>query len=127
MLQVERLDHLVLTVSDIEQSVAFYTGVLGMKKQVFGQGRVALVFGQQKINLHPRDNDFDLVAGQVQSGSADLCFIVDKNVEQARDELQAFGIDIIAGPVVRTGACGEIRSIYFRDPDNNLIEVANYL
>ncbi len=123
----KRIDHLVLTVADIERTVEFYQSVMGMTRVEFGAGRSALCFGQQKINLHQTGREFEPKAGQVQAGSADLCFIVDDPVEQAITQLEALGIEIIAGPVNRTGARGEIVSAYFRDPDDNLIEISNYI
>lgn len=125
-MKTNRLDHLVLTVADIERTLEFYQRVLGMKKIVFGEGRVALCFGQQKINLHQLGSEFEPKAGKVQAGSADLCFIVDDPIDDAIESLRAQGIDIIDGPVKRSGASGEIVSAYFRDPDENLIEVSNY-
>jgi len=117
----------VLTVADIDQTVTFYQRIMGMTRVNFGAGRVALCFGQQKINLHQSGREFEPKAGKVQPGSADLCFIIDGQVEHAITELQARGIDIIDGPVKRTGAHGEIVSAYFRDPDDNLIEISNYI
>jgi catechol 2,3-dioxygenase-like lactoylglutathione lyase family enzyme len=125
--RVKSIDHLVLTVKDVETTVAFYTRVMGMKKVVFGEGRVALSFGSQKINLHQLGNEFEPKAGNVQSGSADLCFVIDQPIEQAIEHLVACGVPVIEGPVMRTGAMGEIVSVYFRDPDENLIEVSNYI
>lgn len=121
-----RIDHLVLTVADIDRTVEFYQRVMGMKRIEFGSGRLALGFGQQKINLHQSGQEFEPKAGQAQPGSADLCFIVDDPIEQAIEELRRQGVVIIDGPVKRTGARGEIISAYFRDPDDNLIEVSNY-
>jgi catechol 2,3-dioxygenase-like lactoylglutathione lyase family enzyme len=126
-MQVERLDHFVLTVKDIETTVNFYTRVLGMEKVVFGDERVALTFGHQKINLHLLGNEFEPKAGHVASGSADLCFIVNQPVSQVVQHLENHHVPIIDGPVERTGATGKILSVYFRDPDENLIEVSNYI
>ena len=125
-MQVNRIDHLVLTVKDIEATVQFYTSAMGMETVEFGEERIALSFGQQKINLHLLGNEFEPKAQEVQSGSADLCFIIDTPVQQAVNDLEAKGIQIIEGPVQRTGALGKINSAYFRDPDGNLIEVSNY-
>ena len=125
-MQVDRLDHLVLTVKSIELTVNFYQAVLGMEKVVFGDGRVALSFGCQKINLHQLGNEFEPKAGNVKPGSADLCFIISQPIEQAIEHLAAFDVPLIEGPVSRTGATGRIVSSYFRDPDENLIEVSNY-
>ena len=126
-MRTNRIDHLVLTVADVDHSVEFYQRVMGMTRIEFGAGRVALCFGQQKINLHQSGGEFEPKAGKVQPGSADLCFIIDDPLEQAITELQAQGVDIIDGPVKRTGASGEIVSAYFRDPDLNLIEISNYI
>lgn len=125
-MQIDRLDHLVLTVKDIDTTVNFYTSVMGMKKLVFGQGRVALSYGQQKINLHQLGREFEPKADNVTAGSADLCFIINQPVDQAMAHLAACNVHIIDGPVKRSGATGEIVSAYFRDPDGNLIEVSNY-
>ncbi len=126
-LSAQRLDHLVLTVADIDRSVDFYTAALGMEKIEFGESRIALAFGQQKINLHQSGREFTPNAARVQPGSADLCFIVDCPVADALLRLQDFNIDVIEGPVRRSGALGSILSLYFRDPDGNLIEVASYV
>lgn len=126
-MQVQVLDHLVLTVADIDITVDFYQRVLGMQRVVFNGGRVALSFAQQKINLHQLGHEFEPKAAHVQVGSADLCFIVDMPLSQAMQHLEREGVAIIDGPVKRTGATGAIMSVYFRDPDANLIEVAHYL
>ncbi len=125
-MQVDRIDHLVLTVKNIDTTVNFYVSVMGMKKLVFGEGRVALSFGNQKINLHQLGSEFEPKAKNVKSGSADLCFIINQSIEQAIKHLSACKVPVIAGPVNRTGAVGKIISAYFRDPDGNLIEVSNY-
>jgi catechol 2,3-dioxygenase-like lactoylglutathione lyase family enzyme len=127
MLQVNRIDHLVLTVKDIATTVDFYTTVLGMNTVIFGENRVALTFGDQKINLHQLGNEFEPKAGNVNAGSADICFIIEQPVQQAIEHLNACDVKVLQGPVSRTGATGEIVSIYFRDPDDNLIEVSNYV
>jgi len=124
--KVKRIDHLVLTVKNIDATIDFYTSVMGMEKIVFGEGRTALSFGDQKINLHQLDNEFEPKARSVESGSADLCFIISQPISQAIEHLAACNIQVIEGPVNRTGAIGEIVSAYFRDPDGNLIEVSNY-
>ena len=125
-MNVNRLDHLVLTVANIDTTVEFYQRVMGMEKVVFKGSRVALAYGQQKINLHQSGQEFEPKAGRVQPGSADLCFIIDDSLEQAAAHLQQCGVAIEEGPVERTGATGPIVSLYFRDPDQNLIEVSNY-
>ncbi|RDE24936.1 VOC family protein [Motiliproteus coralliicola] len=126
-MNVVQLDHLVLTVSNIDSSVEFYGQILGMEKVTFGEGRIALAFGQQKINLHQHGNEFEPKADTPCPGSADLCFIIDQPLDQAIAHLNANNVAIIEGPVERTGASGKILSIYFRDPDGNLIEVSNQL
>ena len=125
-MQVDRIDHLVLTVRDIETSLSFYQSVMGMEKVVFGQGRVALAFGNQKINLHQLGREFEPKASNASSGSADLCFIITASIDSAIQHLNKCNVTIIEGPVSRTGAIGKIESVYFRDPDGNLIEVSSY-
>jgi catechol 2,3-dioxygenase-like lactoylglutathione lyase family enzyme len=122
--KVQRLDHLVLPVADVEASCVFYARVLGMEVVTFGQGRKALVFGEQKINLHPHGHAFEPKALRPTPGSADVCLLIDTPIDQAEAQLHALGIAIEAGPVARTGAKGPIVSLYFRDPDGNLIEVS---
>ncbi|MEZ5386349.1 MAG: VOC family protein [Prosthecobacter sp.] len=119
------LDHLVLTVRDLDATVTFYTQVLGMSHEVFGSGRHALKFGRQKINLHPVSAPLTPHAANPCSGSADLCFLSSTPLKDVIQELQFHGVEIEAGPVDRTGAQGPIRSVYFRDPDGNLLEVSN--
>lgn len=119
------LDHLVLTVASIERTCAFYEKGLGMTRETFTGGRTALKFGSQKINLHEADNEFEPKAVHPTPGSGDLCFVVD-DVHAARKRLEQEGVEIIEGPVTRTGAVGEILSIYCRDPDGNLLELSQY-
>jgi len=119
-----RLDHLVLTVADLDATIAFYTTVLGMEVVTFRGDRKALTFGTSKINLHRAGHEFSPKAEHPTPGSADLCFIVDTSVD---DLVPTLGVPIEEGPVERTGATGPIRSIYLRDPDANLIELSNYL
>ena len=125
-MKADGIDHLVLTVKDIDKTVDFYQRVLGMSKIVFGDNRVALAFGNQKINLHQWGNEFEPKAENVQPGSADLCFTLKTSLNDAVDHLMRCGVTIIAGPVSRTGAMGKLVSVYFRDPDGNLIEASNY-
>jgi len=127
MITINRLDHLVLTVKDIDTTVSFYTQVLGMKKEVFKETRIALKYGNQKINLHKLGNKFEPKAQNVKEGSADLCFIIDTPILQAKEYIESLNIEIIEGIVNRTGANGEIQSIYLRDPDMNLIELFCYI
>ncbi len=124
--RIDRLDHMVLTVADIDATCAFYGRVLGMEKVVFAGGRTALSFGSQKINLHPADNPYTPRAKNAVPGSADLCLITETPLQDVIAHLGAEGVDIIEGPVAKTGATGPITSVYFRDPDENLIEVSNY-
>lgn len=126
MININRLDHLVLTVKDIKTTVEFYTSVLGMQKEIFKGSRVALKFGTSKINLHELGREFEPKAFNVKEGSADLCFIIDTPLEEAKKFIESKGIKIEEGIVNRTGANGEILSIYLRDPDKNLIELSNY-
>ena len=125
-MKVERLDHLVLTVRDVSATCAFYARVLGMTEITFGAGRKALAFGSQKINLHLYQHEFEPKAASPVPGSADLCFVTATPLTQVIAHLQASDVAILEGPVARTGALGPIMSVYFRDPDGNLIEVANY-
>lgn len=122
---ISKLDHWVLTVKDIEATTAFYVSVMGMKSEVFGNGRTALKFGDYKINLHQFGKEFEPKAHNPTPGSADLCFICETPLDQAMAHVTNCGVEIIEGPVERTGANGKLRSFYFRDPDRNLIEVAN--
>ncbi|MGV1837607.1 VOC family protein [Rhizobium rhizogenes] len=127
MIRIDHLDHLVLTVASIEESCAFYARILGMDVETFGEGRKALTFGSQKINLHRAGHEFEPKAKRPTPGSADLCFISETPLSDVITHLTAEGIAIEEGPVRRTGATGPILSVYFRDPDDNLIEVSNYL
>ena len=125
-MKIDRLDHLVLTVKDIEKTAQFYVTVLGMDKEVFGTGRLALKYGNQKINLHQAGKEFEPKAQKPTPGSADLCFITLIPLNDAMAHVRSKGVEVVEGPVIRTGATGKINSFYFRDPDMNLIEVSNY-
>ncbi|PIF46144.1 catechol 2,3-dioxygenase-like lactoylglutathione lyase family enzyme [Chryseobacterium sp. 52] len=125
-MEIQNIDHIVLTVADIDKTVEFYTHILGFKTVIFGEGRKALTFGNQKINLHQKGHEFEPKAEQPTCGSADLCFIAGTDIHKVLEELKQKNIEIIEGIVERTGAMGKIRSVYFRDPDMNLIEVSNY-
>ena len=125
-MRIDRLDHLVLTVADLDATVDFYTRVLGLTAVTFGAGRTALTFGTSKINLHVAGHEFEPKAARPTPGSADLCLIVDGPLDQVIAELDAHGVAIEEGPVGRTGATGPIRSVYVRDPDRNLIELSTY-
>ncbi|MGN6193178.1 MAG: VOC family protein [Rhodanobacteraceae bacterium] len=125
-MKIERLDHWVLTVRDVDATVAFYERVLGMQPVTFGSGRRALAFGGQKINLHPAKAPLRPHAAQPTPGSGDLCLITRAPIEEVIAGLENAGVAIEEGPVPRTGALGPITSVYFRDPDGNLIEVSRY-
>jgi catechol 2,3-dioxygenase-like lactoylglutathione lyase family enzyme len=125
-MKIDRIDHLVLTVKDVEKTIGFYTRVLGMEPISFGQGRHALAFGQQKINVHSADAPFEPHAKHPMPGSADLCLITSTPIAEVVSHLVRVGVAIEEGPVIRTGALGKISSVYFRDPDENLIEVSKY-
>jgi catechol 2,3-dioxygenase-like lactoylglutathione lyase family enzyme len=125
-LKVAALDHIVLTVESLEATVDFYTRVLGMSVRAFEGGRLALKFGSQKINLHEAGQEFQPNARRALPGSADVCFVSEVALEDWLEHLAANGVDVIEGPIRRLGALGPMTSIYFRDPDGNLIEVANY-
>lgn len=128
MLKLSTLDHLVLTVANIDKSVQFYQQVLGMGVETFGsEDRTALTFGEQKINLHAAKSPFRPHAKHPTPGSADLCFITAQPLQEVVLWVIGCGVEIIEGPVTRTGASGKISSIYLRDPDGNLIEIANRL
>ena len=126
-MHIDSLDHLVLTVADIEASCAFYRRVLGMEVVTFGAGRKALAFGTQKINLHQAGAEFEPKALRPTPGSADLCFLTTVPLPQVQQHLAACGVAVSEGPVQRTGAQGPILSVYIRDPDQNLIEISNRL
>ena len=124
-MKLSRLDHLVLTVRDLDATVEFYVSVLGMELETFAEGRLALKFGNQKINLHLHGHEFEPRAALPLPGSADLCFLTETELSEAMQQVRDRGVEILQGPVARTGANGPILSFYFRDPDGNLIEVAN--
>jgi len=125
-MQIDRIDHLVLTVKDPEATIKFYCEVLGMRVESFQQGRKALFFGNQKINLHQLGHEIEPKANNATPGSADLCFISSTPLAEIEAELLQKNVTMIECNVPRTGATGKINSIYFRDPDLNLIEVSNY-
>jgi catechol 2,3-dioxygenase-like lactoylglutathione lyase family enzyme len=125
---IDRLDHLVLTVRDIEKTCDFYQRVLGMEVRAFGPDqRKALHFGRQKINLHQAGHEFEPKALRPTPGSGDLCFITTQAIGAVERHVNDCGVAIEDGPVERTGAMGRMMSIYFRDPDGNLIEVSTYI
>lgn len=125
--KITRLDHFVLTVADVEATCEFYRNALGMEVVTFAGGRKALAFGEQKINLHPAGREFEPKAERPTPGSADFCLITETPVAEVKDHLRNLGIVIEEGPVRRTGACHPILSLYFRDPDCNLVEVSNVI
>ncbi|HEU5160659.1 MAG TPA: VOC family protein [Streptosporangiaceae bacterium] len=125
-ISLERLDHIVLTVADVAATVDFYTRVLGMRAVTFDDGRRALRFGAQKINLHRAGHEFEPKAARPAPGSADFCLISATPIEEVAAHLDRCGVSIELGPVARTGAQGPMTSVYFRDPDGNLVEVATY-
>jgi catechol 2,3-dioxygenase-like lactoylglutathione lyase family enzyme len=125
-MDIDRLDHLVLTVADIDTTLDFYTRVLGMRAETFGGGRRALVFGRQKVNLHQAGREFTPRAAHATPGSADFCLITETPLAQVQEELAAHGVPIEVGPVPKEGALGPMQSVYVRDPDANLVEIAVY-
>ena len=124
---IDSIDHIVFTVKDVEITCEFYQRVLGMVITTFGEGRKALSFGRQKINLHQWGKEFEPKAAAPAPGAQDICFITQKPIADVVQHLKICEIEIEDGPVRRTGAAGPILSVYFRDPDSNLIEVSNYL
>lgn len=123
--RLKSLDHLVITAADLEATCDFYSRFLGCEVVTFGEGRKALTFGTQKINLHQAGHEFEPKAHRPTPGSADLCFLIDQPLAEAKAALEAAGVAIEEGPVARTGAVGPLLSIYLRDPDDNLIELSN--
>jgi len=126
-MKINRIDHIVLTVKSIEATCNFYSRALGMDIVSFGEGRKALSFGMQKFNLHESGKEFEPKAHVPAPGSIDLCLITETPINEVVSHLAAVGVPILEGPIKRTGATGPIMSVYFRDPDQNLIEVSNYL
>jgi len=126
MISIDRLDHLVLTVADIDRTCAFYCEILGFEITIFGADRKALTFGAQKFNLHQLGNEFEPKAACATAGSADLCLITTTPISDVVSQLELASVSIEEGPVARTGATGPIMSIYIRDPDQNLIEISTY-
>jgi catechol 2,3-dioxygenase-like lactoylglutathione lyase family enzyme len=122
-MRIRSLDHLVLTVADIEATVSFYES-LGMSREDFGEGRVALRFGEQKINLHQAGAELEPHAARPTLGSADLCFLVEDDLDRVAESLERSGIAVELGPVPRTGATSALSSLYVRDPDGNLVELS---
>jgi catechol 2,3-dioxygenase-like lactoylglutathione lyase family enzyme len=127
MLKIKRIDHVVFTVKSIDATCEFYARTIGMEVVTFGAGRKALTFGEQKFNLHEWGKEFEPKADRPTPGSIDICLITDTPINDVVTHLNAVGVPVLEGPVSRTGATGPITSVYFRDPDQNLIEVSNYL
>jgi len=125
-MQIEKLDHLVLTVRNIEATCAFYTKIFGMRMVFFDDDRRALSFGDYKINLHEWGKEFEPKAQQPTPGSADICLITRTPLSDVIAIARRHGVEVLEGPVARTGANGPLESVYFRDPDGNLIEISNY-
>ena len=126
-MDLDAIDHVVLTVCDIPASVAFYTRVLGMREVIFGDDRRALAFGRCKLNLHQAGRELEPKSAHPTPGAADLCLLAHTPIDDITRHLAAHGVAIEAGPVERTGAQGPILSVYVRDPDGNLIELSNPL
>ncbi len=126
MIAIDRIDHVVLTCFDVQRTLDFYSTVLGMEPVTFAGGRRGLAFGRQKFNLHQAGREFEPKALKPGPGTMDLCLITDTPLEEVIGHLKANGVAIIEGPVEKTGATGPLLSVYFRDPDGNLIEVSNY-
>ena len=126
MISLDRIDHIVLTVFDLERTIDFYQRVLGMQPVTFAGGRRGLAFGRQKLNLHQAGREFEPKALKPAPGAIDLCFIATTPLDEVIAVLRKDGVAIIDGPVPKTGALGPMMSVYFRDPDGNLIEVSNY-
>ncbi len=126
MIAIDRIDHVVFTVASIDRTLEFYRRVLGMEPVTFAGGRRGLAFGRQRINLHEVGREFSPRAHRATAGSADLCFVAAVALDQVIAHLRAEGIAIELGPVPKSGATGAITSVYFRDPDLNLIEVSTY-
>jgi len=126
-MNVDGIDHFVLTVRDVEATCDFYSRVLGMEVEEFECGRHALKFGRQKINLHQSGAEFEPKAGEPTPGSWDFCLTTGVPLERVVEHVRSCGVELVEGPVTRTGAIGRLESAYFRDPDGNLVEVANYV
>lgn len=123
---IDHIDHVVLNCRDVDATVDWYVRVLGMRREVFGAGRIALAFGNQKLNVRPTGAPNWVTAAADAPGSLDLCFIVDAAPEAIGAHLRECGVEITEGPVPKTGAQGPMTSHYCRDPDGNLVEVASY-
>lgn len=125
-MDVTGLDHLVLTVTDVERAVDFYTTVLGGTAETFAGGRRAVSFGEQKINFHPADDIYTPHAERPEVGSGDFCLVVDASIDEVSRKLHEHDVEIVHGPAEKVGALGPMESVYVRDPDGNLVELARY-
>ena len=125
-MKIDRIDHVVITAFDVDRTIDFYTRVMGMEAITFAGGRRGLAFGRQKINLHQAGREFEPKALKPMPGSLDLCFITETPLEDVVARLKENGVVVADGPVQKTGALGPMMSVYFRDPDGNLIVVSNY-
>lgn len=123
---IDHIDHIVLTTRDLQGCIRFYTEVLGMKLEKFFENRLALKFGSQKINLHEWGKEFEPRAHVAAPGTLDLCFIASTSLEEVVKKLKAKNIQVLEGPVKKTGAMGPMMSVYVRDPDLNLVEISVY-
>jgi catechol 2,3-dioxygenase-like lactoylglutathione lyase family enzyme len=126
-MNIDRIDHVVMTVMSVDATCAFYERVLGMQSVTFADNRRALAFGRQKINLHQAGREFEPKADLAAPGTVDICLITTTPLADVVAHLARCNVTIVEGPVQKTGATGAIRSVYFRDPDRNLIEVSNYV
>lgn len=126
-MEINRIDHIVLTVRSVDETCEFYSRTLGMDIVTFDEGRKALSFGTQKFNLHEIGKEYEPKAHRPTPGSLDLCFVTETPIDEVVSHLASVNVEILEGPIKRTGATGPIISLYFRDPDQNLIEVSNYL
>tara|TARA_R110002167_G_scaffold23721_8_gene84118 strand:+ start:1215 stop:1598 length:384 start_codon:yes stop_codon:yes gene_type:complete len=127
MINIVRIDHFVMPCSDVEEIADFYVKALGVEKIVFDGGRLAIRLGGQKLNLQPAGGYSGLHAPKHLPGTQDFCLVSDTPVADVKRHLEANGITVIEGPVPRTGAAGQLSSVYFRDPDGNLVEISNYV
>lgn len=126
-MKINSIDHIVMTVNSVDVTCEFYSRTLGMDVITFGQDRKALLFGAQQLNLHEVGKEFEPKAHIPTPGSIDLCLITETPIDEVLDHLTSVNVEILEGPIKRTGATGAIISVYFRDPDQNLLEVSNYL
>ncbi len=125
-MKIDRIDHIVITARDVGKTAEFYRRVLGMEIVTFAGGRIALSFGRQKINLHQAGAEVEPHAAAPQVGGADFCLIAEGAIEEIAAHIEGNGVTLEIGPSPRTGATGAITSVYFRDPDGNLVEISTY-